>query len=432
MNLERLHLSNFRCFEDLDVMFHDKLTVIVGANGAGKTTILEAAVIAIGTFLYALKGVGNYGIRKTDAHNRYFSMGSGIDVQPQYPVGISAHGSVDGQSIEWTRTLNSENGKTTVIDAKDMTRISGEYQKRMMKGDTSLVMPLIAYYGTGRLWDYHREKKNDTFKKNNRANGYIDCLDGTANVKLMLNWFKKIAWKNGQSSTIRPEYAAVREAMERCFSLMTGISDVKVQFNPETTEIDILYRSSEQEAVMLPLNQLSDGYKGTISLIADIAYRMAILNPWLLDRVLTETDGIVLIDEVDLHLHPAWQQRVIHDLTTIFPKVQFIVTTHAPAVINSVQSDNLIILKDAKILQPNSQVYGKDVKSVLGEIMEVTERPKKVADLFAEFYRLLGTKDFDAAEQILDQIDELRGYHDLEVAGCRVKLKLERIRGGRA
>ena len=85
------------------------------------------------------------------------------------------------------------------------------------------------------------------------------------------------------------------------------------------------------------MKELSDGYKNTLSMVADIAYRMAVLNPWLLDRVLTETTGIVLIDEIDLHLHPQWQQRIIGDLRTIFPKVQFIVSTHAPLVINSVK-----------------------------------------------------------------------------------------------
>lgn len=431
MNLEKLQLHNFRCFEDLEITFHDKLTVVVGANGAGKTTILEAAAIAIGTLLYSLNGVSNYGFKKTDAHNKYFKMDSVVDVQSQYPVEVSAQGTVEGQSIIWKRTLNGENGKTTVIDAKDMTQISEEYQKRMMKGDLSLRMPIVAYYGTGRLWDYHREKKIDTFRKSNRSNGYIDCLDGTANVKLMLNWFKNMAYADGQIQKPSAEFAAVRGAMEKCFALMTGIDDVHVQFNPFTAEIEISYIDGK-ESVRIPLNQMSDGYKGTISLIADIAYRMAILNPGFSDNVINETQGVILIDEVDLHLHPAWQQRIINDLTSIFPKVQFIVSTHASAVINSVKSENLLILKNQQVYQSDNQVYGKDVKSVLNEIMGVSERPPEVANLFTAFYQLLAKKDFDQADQTLNQIDELRGYHDAEVAGCRVKLKLERIRGGLA
>ena len=188
---------------------------------------------------------------------------------------------------------------------------------------------------------------------------------------------------------------------------------------------------ADRGQVRIPLNQLSDGYRCTLCLIADIAYRMAVLNPQLSGNVLKETNGMVFIDEVDLHLHPAWQQRILKDLTSIFPKVQFIVTTHAPAIIQSVQSDNLLILKDEQVLRVSNQVYGKDVQSVLNEIMGVSERPPEVTKLFSQFYELLAAKEFYQAEQILNQIDELRGYHDQEVASCRVKLKLERMRGSK-
>ena len=134
--------------------------------------------------------------------------------------------------------------------------------------------------------------------------------------------------------------------MEQVFASITGFSDVNVQFNLDTGDIDVNYYDQNNEHVRIPLSLLSDGYKCTISLIADIAYRMAILNPQLLDKVLTETEGIVLIDEVDLHLHPTWQKRILKDLLDIFPRVQFIVSTHAPEVINSVRSDSVVILKD--------------------------------------------------------------------------------------
>lgn len=431
VKLSNLKLYNFRAFEDIEMEFDPKLTVIVGQNGTGKTTILEAAAIAAGTLLYSLDGVANYGIKKSDAHYKYFDMGSVVDVQPQFPVEIAAGGILDNVDIMWKRSLNSESGKTTAVEAKEMTQVSTEYQNRLRNGDTSLIMPVIAYYGTGRLWDQHREKKKVTLKKNTRTNGYLDSLDGMANVKLMLNWFQKMALTDAQNTRPSPEFASVRGAMEQCFSLMTGVEDVKVQFNPDTLEIEIVYMHTNTGRIRMSLNQLSDGYRCTLSLIADIAYRMAVLNPQLSEDVLTETDGIVLIDEVDLHLHPAWQQRVLGDLTSIFPKVQFIVTTHAPAVINSVRSENLVILKNNQALRVGNQVYGKDIKSVLNEIMGVTERPPEVAKLFDTFYDQLSAKEFDQANLTLNQIDALRDYHDQEVAGCRVKLKLERIRGSK-
>ena len=200
----------------------------------------------------------------------------------------------------------------------------------------------------------------------------------------------------------------------------------------DTKELNVYYTDENGLRTSIPLNQLSDGYKSTISLIADIAYRMAVLNPQLLGDVTKETGGVILIDEVDLHLHPAWQQRILQDLQEIFPKVQFIVSTHAPAVISSAKSENLLILKDYQIFGVNAQIYGNDTNSILNEIMEVPERHPDIAGLFEQFNRYLVEKRYDCAEQVLDEIDEKRGYHDKEVAGCRVKLKLERIRGGRA
>ena len=127
-----------------------------------------------------------------------------------------------------------------------------------------------------------------------------------------------------------------------------------------TKELEIAYRDGSGKLMRIPVNQLSDGYKSTISLVADIAYRMAVLNPQLLGDVCNETDGIVLIDEVDLHLHPKWQQRILGDLTEIFPKVQFIISTHAPEVINSVSKENVIVLENNQAVSAPAETYGKD------------------------------------------------------------------------
>lgn len=434
MYLQSLKLHNFRCFQSMEMEFHEKLTVLVGGNGTGKTAVMEGAAIAAGTMLIGIGDLKNYSINKADAYLRAYTIGSSDDVQAQYPVDISAKGVVGGRQGEWRRSLNSANGNTTKKDAKFLTEMASEYQSRLQEGDQSLILPVIAYYGTGRLWDYHREKRFDTFGTNTRVNGYIDCLDGTANIKLMMNWFKKMTilkYQRQEEALATPELETVYQAMEACFAAATEYENVKVRYNLNSNELDVYYTDETGMRMRIPLNQLSAGYKGTISLIADIAYRMAILNPQLLDKVLQETDGIVLIDEIDLHLHPKWQQHILENLTKIFPKVQFIVSTHAPAVISSAKSENLIILKEGQALQLENQVYGKAVKSVLEEIMGVTERPPEVAKLFTDFYQYLASGNFDGAEERLDEIDQLRDYHDPEVAGCRVKLKLERMRGGR-
>ncbi len=435
MTIKNIILKNYRCFADMEVNFHEKLTVIVGDNGSGKTSVLEGIAVSLGTMFVGLDGRAGVSINKKDARLKAYQMGESQDIQPQYPVEIIAAGSIDGQMVTWMRSLNGENGSTTIKDARDMTDIAKDYQKRLRDGDGSLVLPMIAYYGTGRLWDYHREKKTDTFKDNTKTNGYIDSLDGTANIKLMMSWFKK---KTMQTMQMRSdelgesiELSVVYRAMQMCYERVTGYSGVKFRYNLDINEIECQYIDEKGLPMSVPLPQMSDGYKSTISLIGDIAYRMAVLNPQLGMDVIDKTDGIVLIDEVDLHLHPAWQHRILGDLQEIFPNVQFIVTTHAPAVISSAKSENLVILKNYEVSDPGTEIYGNDVNSILKDIMGVAERNPAIADLFARFYLLLNEGQYDRAEKILDEIDDQRDYHDKEAAADRVKLKLERIRGGK-
>lgn len=434
VKISKVTLKNYRCFKNIEVYFHEKLTVIVGSNGSGKTSILEGTAVSIGTMFTGLDSVAGINIGKKDARLEAYHMGESEEVQAQYPVEIAADGIVDGNEMKWLRSLNSESGSTTIKEAKSMIDIAKNYQKRLRAGDKELVLPIIAYYGTGRLWDDHRKKKADTFKENTKTNGYINSLDGAANINLMMDWFRKKTIQMLQKSAFgldsTLELTVVYQAMGICLERVMGCENVKLLYNMDTNEIDCYYTDHAGLQVNIPLSRLSDGYKSTISLIADIAYRMAVLNPQLGNKVLKDTDGVVLIDEIDLHLHPSWQHRILSDLQEIFPGVQFIVTTHAPAVISSVKSENLVILKNYEAIDANAEIFGNDVNSILKEIMGVSERNPTVAALFDRFYSFLNDRKYDEAEQILDEIDEQRNFHDKEAAADRVKLKLEKIRGG--
>jgi predicted ATP-binding protein involved in virulence len=435
MILKKLQLKNFRCFEDIEVVFHDQLSVIVGVNGAGKTSIMEGVAIAISTMFVPLSGTKGLGIDKAQAHLKAYKMGSVGDVQPQYPVSVSADAICDGQKIHWERALNTEKGSTTIKDAKSIVEIATEYQERLRKGDQTLILPILAYYGTGRLWDYHREKQSDVFESNNRLNGYVDCVDGTANIKLMMNWFSKMTIQKYQNQELGleniPELEAVYAAMETCFARITGYKTVKIQYSMGTKELEVAYKDELGNMMRIPINQLSDGYKSTISLVADIAYRMAVLNPQLLGDVCQKTSGIVVIDEIDLHLHPSWQQRILGDLTAIFPKVQFIVSTHAPAVISSVKSENIVLLDDGQVFEPSGEVHGKDVNTIISSVMNTAERPPEIKALFNDFYRMIDAGKVQTAEEKLNDLEERLNGDDPELAGCRVKLKLQKARWAR-
>lgn len=311
-----------------------------------------------------------------------------------------------------------------------MTSLGVELQQKVRDGDTSVVLPILAYYGTGRLWDYHREKQSNVFETNSRLNGYVNCMDGTANIKLMMNWFLKMTIQKYQNKELDlgdiPELEAVYKAMETCYKRITGCDYVKMQYNMGTKTLDVAYRDDAGNIMRMPINQLSDGYKSTISLVADIAYRMAVLNPQLLGDVCLQTDGIVLIDEVDLHLHPARQQQILKDLSTIFPKVQFIVTTHAPAVISSAEQENVRVLNNWEVDLPAAETFGRDTNGILRSVMGVSERQPKTMDQFSCFYKSIDENDLENAEKVLGELEKLYP-DDPEVIGMRVQFDLEQF-----
>ena len=434
LQLKSMHVENFKYFEKIDVKFNNQLSVIVGENGSGKSSILEAAKIILGTFFSKINGISAPSFDKRDVRLKSYEMGESDVVQEQYPVKVSANVEIKTYKapIPVARVLSSSKTKTTINTAKYLVEYGHSAQLALQEGDESLILPIIAYYGTGRLWNYHKSKINpEKITQTKRIDGYKGCLEGSANFQQMMLWLFKKAIQDFQKQNSQEDVVTLKTvlgAIAKCYQNISGYDNAHIQFNFDSMSLEVAYKEENGQHVRLPFDLLSDGYRCTISLIADIAYRMAALNPQLKESVLIETPGVVLIDEVDLHLHPAWQKRVLKDLTTIFPKVQFIVTTHAASVINSVKKENLIILKNCQAIYMDSEVYGKDVKSVMDEIMGVSDRPDDVKSLFEKFDKALNDADFKTAEMFLDQISTIRGGHDPELAKCQTKLRLEQMR----
>ncbi len=228
MYIQKLTLHNFKGFEKIELDFHSKLTVLVGANGSGKTSVMEGAAIAISTVFVKMDGLVGRSIDKSQARLKAFSVGSTKEIQSQYPVIVEASAVTQKGELPWARSLNKSTGNTTIVDAKKMIDLGIEFQEHLRNGDDKLILPVLAYYGTGRLWDYHREKQSDIFETDNRMNGYTDCMDGTANIKLMMNWFSKMTIKKYQNQELGlgsiPELEAVYSAMETCYKKITRSS----------------------------------------------------------------------------------------------------------------------------------------------------------------------------------------------------------------
>lgn len=162
------------------------------------------------------------------------------------------------------------------------------------------------------------------------------------------------------------------------------------------------------------IEQLSDGEKMLLMLVTDLARRLAIANPNSRNALLNG-EGIVLIDEIDLHLHPQWQRSVIPSLTQTFPNCQFIVTTHSPQVLSEVKRENVFIIENYQIVENTPHTYGKDSNSILYELMDVKERPETVQNQINNCLRLIDNGQIETAKSALNELSNLLGENDSEV-----------------
>ena len=437
MKLKSIKFKNYRCFKDVEIDFDDHITLVVGKNGAGKTAILDAVAVSIGTFLLGIDGGVGRSILKDDARYEFYDLDGTIDSQHQFPVKIESIGDCrNEENVKWGRSLNSENGKTTIKDAVELTSIAKKVQQQIMKGYKTLILPLISYYGTGRLYAQKKEKRNiKSLTELRRQVGYVDCMAAESNEKLMLNWFQtqtlKSLQKQQKTGVLEPPILlkTVEKAICRCYERISGSKNASISFDLDTHRLMLEFEKAEGDAQKFAMDEMSDGYKNTLSMIGDIAYRMAVLNPILGDQVLEKTPGVVLIDEIDLHLHPQWQQTILSDLHVIFPKVQFIVSSHAPAVINSVPREQIRILDHGEIYMPAAQTYGRDANSILREVMNVSERPADIKQRMDLFYAYMDENNYKEADMILTEIEAIVGTTDPDIAAARTSLDLERILG---
>lgn len=433
MWLEKLIVKNFRSFKELSVSFEQDYTVLIGINGSGKTSVLDAAALALGGFLAGLDGVETNSLHLEDVRYAMYEQGSSVTRERQYPLIVEGHMNLQpSHELVWSRELNSDRGRTTSRHAKSIMDYAAGLQKQIRDGSPDVVLPLIAYYGTGRLWARKQTRAAKAAKRrlglSSRIRGYKDCLDAASNVQMMLEWFEKMTYLQLQVGKVIPELHAVEKAMADCYAEMDDrASAVQVRYNVKYEELEILIRRADGTLEYLPLHQLSDGIRTILTMAADIAYRIAILNPQMLAACVKDTPGIVLIDEIDMHLHPAWQKNIIRNLRNTFPHVQFILTTHAPSVLANVHRENIRILQENRADIPAVKSYGRNVDAIVYELMGTKVRPQDVTQLIADFYDDIDAGHMSDAQKKLQQLREKLGDDDQNVLDAQMSYDLESL-----
>lgn len=408
--LTQIELSNFRCFSHLTVPLHPELTVLIARNGAGKTSVMDAMAIALGTFVGSFLAGTGVGANQRDVRKHITNPALG-EMEPQYPLIVKASGMVDGHALQWSRSVNSSKSGTTIKDAKPLTQI-GERLQSGITANQTLVLPVFAYYGTGRLWKQKKvtEKKVFASEFQSRTSGYQDCLDPASSYKLFVDWFRYAAQANSDSlNRQREQKVPSAELVESAFSgLIAAVSGAVDECLHSSGWHGLRYSFTHQSVVMahkdhgiLEVGQLSDGVRNMVALVADIAYRMVRLNSHLGAQAAQLTPGLVMIDEVDMHLHPQWQQQVLACLRRAFPAIQLVVTTHSPQVLSTVRKEHIRVLGiniDGVCVatEPLTRTYGRSSADILQATMGVTPEPSiEGSDLLRSYLRLVEQAELD-------------------------------------
>lgn len=433
MRIDKLCLQNFRNFKKLELSLNPKMNIIVGNNGSGKTALLLGALTGASAFFLGIDGVSARSIQSEDVRHLTVENGQILQQEDQYPVEVYCEGEVDGRPCNWKRTLNGAEKNTTYGEAASIRKIAAELQDRIRKLDganaqETATLPLIAYYGTGRLWAQKKAKRENRQRPGSRLEGYEDCIAEQATEKQLLDWFSSMTLLVHQEGEI-PQYTAVQKALEQCFADLVDHDKsqaVRVEYRQRYASIVVEYTNPEGVREMHPIWEMSDGYRSVLNMVADIAHRMAVLNPHLGSEAM-KTPGVIVIDEVELHLHPGWQKRILKDLAKVFPCIQFVVSTHSPEVITSYKEASLILLHHSGKAETYDSAYGKDTNTVLNCILNVKERPNEIAELFDKFSLCLHREEYAQAKLILEELEQILGRDDPSVYDARTSLEIEQM-----
>lgn len=414
MFIEKISLENYRCFERFEMDFDPEMTVIVAKNGQGKTTVLDGISIVLGAFVSAFDHGKGPGIEASDA--RLLRMPEMASQEHQVPVVIRA--SFNGVEGEVMRELAGVKGhKTTTKDAKAFSDLGAEMMQGVRAG-REVDLPIVAAYGSGRLWVTHREKKSKDTKTltASRTRGYEDCLSRASNFKQLQEWTKMAemavlqeAQREDKPSVIGAQLSAIKLAVD---TVLGSQGWEAFHYNLGLETLAMRPKTAEGQEVgsfdYLPVGQLSDGVRAVVSLVADLAWRCTVLNPHFGSQAPAQTSGLVMVDEIDLHLHPAWQQTVVGSLRSAFPKIQFVLTTHSPQVISTVPSEQIRIVEDGQAYSADPGTKGAKSSRVLERVFGVESRPPQDPNtkMLREYLNLVFKDDW-ANERAVELREEL-------------------------
>lgn len=408
--IQEIGVYNFRKFESNCYKLNPQMNVLAGKNGSGKTSILEAANIILGAYLAAYKTYvpSRYvrNIAEKDVHRKILRTENpsvlttgGVSQYPCRVTGKVQWGK-EGNFIEFQRVLLKAEGRTKFSGSNPMQSTVIEWENAISDAnhsDKNVILPLVLYLSSARLWSDDK-KKSDKVGVYGRTEAYNRCLDRQHGLDMAFRYIttlKSVAMEENNGKAF-PAYEAIQDAVNFAFGEELSPNE-QIIFSTKYEGDLIALKGAD--GTVVPFELLSDGYRNVIKIILDIATRMCILNPHQQGDALKNTPGVVIIDELDLSLHPTWQKRIVEVLKKLFPKIQFICATHSPFIIQSLENGELITLDqtiDAEYSGEGIEDIAEDVMGV--EMVQYSEKKRKMYEAARNYYNAL--KQCENSEQI--------------------------------
>lgn len=478
ISIESIKIDNFRVFEQLNIpSFDSNLNIFIGNNGAGKTTILDAIELSLSWLSISINKNGGTGrsIDELDINN--------YSEQPQCAI-LS--------TIKFNKNIKADielyqakSGYTKFRNKLNEIRTVGNFYKKANEFEPSYNMPLLAYYNVMRSYDVnpsdlHVLDKIGDIATVDKFDAYEKSLSGKTDFNSFFKWFVQADYKISRSNhtrlqstfnelgidtnflntleSISKSQGDLKETYEKLKDLMLksemtpnpnghslikvrdminkvvsdfmdGYSDLEIQLEPS---VDILIKKKNR---LISVMRLSQGEKTLLALVLDISRRLIILNPSLKNPL--EGQGIILIDEFDLHLHPKWQRIVAKKLKSTFPNCQFFLTTHSPLVISEVEPKHVFVLDEdnqgkVTVTRPR-QTYGLTSNQILNEVMNDSdipqlERNQEVEDSLDRIFDLIEKEDLgslDLADKLIMELETKLNGDIPELLKAKTQLELQ-------
>lgn len=418
MEFMNVDVQNFKRFTSLHLDFKPGINIILGGNGVGKTSALEAMSIALSDFFNGIPDVPKKGIEGNQIRFDTHALGDASLGKEYFSASITSKIHLDKEVAigEVSRRDSTGNSRT-----KYRGKGIAQYASRICN-DMESALPLLCYYSTKRLASPKRENYGIKSKNklDDRVCGYIGCMDDTLDIKAMKSWCLDMELEAFHSDRPIKEYETFKNVVSTFMAKMTGVSPFPtVHYSRKQGEM--VYQEGGRA---IPINYMSAGYQSLLWMIMDMAFRMAQTNPGIENT--KEVTGIVLIDEIDLHLHPVWQWRIVNTLHEVFPKVQFILATHSPIIVSSAKNAHLISLQGDEVQYlPSAYAYSVD------EILEARQFSQRIPDELEEwvsmFDRFVNAGKLDDAKNTLSLLISQFGSNNPSVIACQSALELEML-----